>query len=159
MNRLLTLAVALFLAVPALAHETVVGDLEIIHAHIPTPGPNAMAAVGFMAIANNGEEADRLIGITADFAEVAGLHESRVDTNGVASMQPVEALDIPPGETVVLEHGGYHFMFMGLKQSLTEGHTVTATLTFEHAGPVEIEMMIEADDAMSDDMAGMTTSD
>lgn len=151
MNRLLTLAAALFLAAPAFAHETVVGGLEILHPHIPAPSPNAMAAIGFMAIANNGVEADSLIGISADFAEMSGLHETKIDANGVGSMQLIAALEIPAGGTVVLEHGTYHFMFMGLKGIPTEGHTVKATLIFEHAGPVEIEFMIEADGAMPED--------
>jgi copper(I)-binding protein len=151
MNRLLTLAAALLLAAPAFAHETVVGDLEIIHAHIPAPAPNAMAAGGFMAISNIGAEPDTLIGITCDFAEMSHLHETKVDANGVGSMQPVEALEIPAGETVVLDHGSYHFMFMGLKESLVDGQMVKATLVFEKAGPVEIEFMVEADDGMADD--------
>ncbi len=143
MNRLLTLAAALFLAAPALAHEVKVGDLEIIHPHIPQPAENAMAAGGFMAISNNGTEADRLIGIEADFAAQASLHESKVDANGVGTMARVDAVEIPVGETVNLEHGGYHIMFMGLNTSFTEGQMVKVTLVFEHAGRAEVEFMVD----------------
>ncbi len=143
MNRLLTLAAALFLAAPALAHELTVGDLQIIHPHIPQPAASAKAAGGFMAIVNNGTEPDRLIGIESDIAAKSEVHESRVDANGVGTMRHVDIIEIPPGGTVSLEHGGYHIMFMGLKAPLTEGEMRKATLIFENAGRVEIEFMID----------------
>lgn len=142
MKRILALA-AFLLAGPALAHEVTVGDLQIIHASIPQPAENAMAAGGFMAIVNNGTEADRLIGVESDIAEKVETHESKVDENGVGTMQHVDFVEIPPGETVNLEHGGYHIMFMGLKEPLVEGEMVKATLIFEKAGRVEIEFMID----------------
>ena len=155
MNRLITLAAALLLALPAFAHELVVGDLMIIHPHIPQPAETAMAAGGFMAITNKGTEPDRLIGVTSDIAAKAELHESRVDANGMGSMTPVEALEIPPGGTVNLEHGGTHIMFMGLKGPLAEGQMVKGALIFEKAGRVEIEFMVdpiggEGHDAVTD---------
>lgn len=143
MNRLIPLAAALLFALPTLAHELVVGDLTIIHPHIPQPAASAMAAGGFMAITNNGTEADRLIGVTSDIAAKSELHESRVDANGMGSMTPVEAIEIPPGGTISLEHGSYHVMFMGLKAPLTEGQTVKGALIFERAGQVEIEFIVD----------------
>ncbi len=143
MNRLVALAAALLLALPAFAHEVVVGDLTIIHPHIPQPAASAMAAGGFMAITNDGTEPDRLIGVESDIAAKSELHESRVDANGMGSMTPVEAIEIAPGATINLEHGGYHIMFMGLKAPLVEGQTVKGALIFERAGRVEIEFMID----------------
>ena len=43
MKRILTFAASLLLAVPALAHEVKVGDLEIIHPNIPQPAASAKA--------------------------------------------------------------------------------------------------------------------
>lgn len=143
MKRLLALATALILATPALAHEVTVGDLEIIHPHIPQPAATAKAAGGFMAITNNGTEPDRLIGIESDIAAKSEVHESRVDANGVGTMEHVDAIEIPPGETVNLEHGGYHVMFMGLAGPLTEGELHKATLIFERTGRVEIEFQVD----------------
>jgi copper(I)-binding protein len=143
MKRLLALATALILATPALAHEVTVGDLQIIHPHIPQPAATAKAAGGFMAITNTGTEPDRLIGIESDIAAKSEVHESRVDANGVGTMEHVDAIEIPPGETVNLEHGGYHVMFMGLAGPLTEGELHKATLIFERTGRVEIEFQVD----------------
>jgi periplasmic copper chaperone A len=148
MNRLPTLATALFLAIPVLAipvlaHELTAGDLQIIHPYIAQPAASAKAAGGYMAIVNNGTEADRLLGLEADFALKSEVHESKVDENGVGTMAHVDFIDIPPGGTVSLDHGGYHIMFMGLKGVLTEGEMHKATLIFERTGRVEIEFMID----------------
>jgi periplasmic copper chaperone A len=143
MTRILALLTVIFLGFPAIAHDVTSGDLQIIHPSIPQPAASAKAAGGFMAIVNTGSEPDRLIGIETDFAAKATVHESRVDADGIGTMEPVAALEIPPGETVNLEHGGYHIMFMGLKTKLTEGEMHKATLIFEHAGRVEIEFMID----------------
>lgn len=109
-----------------------------------------------MAITNNGTEADRLIGVEADFAAKSETHESKVDENGIGTMAHVDAIEIPPGQTVSLEHGGYHIMFMGLTETPKEGETRKVTLIFEHAGRVEVEFMI--DPPMGKGMKGMDHS-
>jgi len=143
MTKTLTLLAALLLGTAAPAHQITIGNLEIVHASIPAPFAGAKSAAGFMAIVNNGTEPDRLIGASAGFANMTQVHESKTDANGIATMNHIEALEIPAGETVMLEHGGYHVMFMGLKQTLTEGDMLPATLIFEKAGTVELEFMVD----------------
>ena len=143
MTRLLAIAAALLLAMPALAHDVTQGDMQIIHPNIPQPAASAKAAGGFMVIVNNGAGADRLLAIESDIAARPEIHESKVNADGVATMGKAEAVEIPAGATVALEHGGYHVMFMGLKARLTEGETHKAVLVFEKAGRIEIEFMID----------------
>lgn len=143
MSRILALLATLFLAAPAMAHDVTAGDLQIVHPHIPQPAASAKAAGGFMGIVNNGTEADRLIGVESEIAAKSEVHESRVGADGVGTMVHIEAIDLPAGGTVNLEHGGYHIMFMGLNGALTEGETHKATLIFEKAGRVEIEFQID----------------
>ncbi|MCU0903182.1 MAG: copper chaperone PCu(A)C [Tabrizicola sp.] len=143
MTRVLALLAALTLAAPAYAHETIAGDLQIIHPHIPQPAASAKAAGGFMAIVNNGTEPDRLVGVETGIAAKAEVHESKVDANGIGTMEHVDFIELPPGGTVSLEHGGYHIMLMGLTGPLKEGEMHKATLIFERAGRVEIEFQID----------------
>lgn len=143
MKRVATLAAALLLAVPLWAHEIIAGDLQIIHPHIPQPPTSAKAAGGYMAIVNTGSVPDRLVGIETGIASKAEVHESKVGADGMGTMEPVEALEIPAGETVSLERGGYHVMLMGLTGKLTEGEMHKAVLIFEKAGRVEIEFQID----------------
>ncbi|HLQ17393.1 MAG TPA: copper chaperone PCu(A)C [Tabrizicola sp.] len=150
MKRLATLVAALVLAAPLWAHEIVAGDIEIIHPHIPQPAATAKTAGGYMAIVNNGTTPDRLVAIETDIAAKAEIHESKVDADGVGTMDKVDALEIPAGETVSLERGGYHVMLMGLKAKLTEGEMHKAVLVFEKAGRVEVEFMIDPPMGMGD---------
>lgn len=143
MTKTLALLAALLLGSAAHAHQITAGDLEIIHPAIPAPFAGAKSAAGFMAIVNNGTEPDRLIGASAGFAAMTQVHESKTDADGVATMTHIDALEIPAGATVVLEHGGYHVMFMGLTQTLTAGDLLPATLTFERAGTVAVEFMVD----------------
>ncbi|MGB8812712.1 MAG: copper uptake system-associated protein [Paracoccaceae bacterium] len=150
MKHALTLIAALLLSTPTYAHEVKVGDIEIIHAHINAPANGAKSAAGYMAIANSGTEIERLLGVEVGFADMAMLHTTTFSADGVATMAHVETLDIPAGETVVLEPGGMHIMLMGLTQPLTVGDMLPATLILERTGRVEIEFMIDPADGTMD---------
>lgn len=105
-----------------------------------TPG-GAQVAGGYMKITNNGKDADRLTGGSFPIASKFEVHEMKTD-NGVMTMRPVGSLEIKPGETIEFKPGGYHVMFMGLKQGLKDGDTVKGTLTFEKAGKLEVEYRV-----------------
>jgi len=59
-------------------------------------------------------------------------------------MVHLDGLDIPAGETVTLEPGGLHVMFMGLSEPFIEGEKIEATLVFEQSGELEITFNVEA---------------
>lgn len=102
-----------------------------------TPG-GAKVGGGYMRLTNTGSEPDRLTGGTVAVAGRFELHEMST-SGGIMRMRPVEGgLAIGPGETVELKPGGYHAMFMDLRQPLKEGDLVKGTLVFDKAGPVEI---------------------
>ena len=126
----------------ALADDFKVGDLEIDHPLAFETPPMAMTGGGFMTITNTGDSADRLIAVRADFPRVE-VHETVV-TDGVGKMLPVDGIDIPAGDTVTLQPGGYHVMFIGLDgQQFVEGEKIPATLVFEQAGEVAVEFAVE----------------
>jgi copper(I)-binding protein len=61
----------------------------------------------------------------------------------VMRMAPVTGgLVVAPGETVELKPGGFHLMFMDLREPLKEGQAVTGTLVFERAGPVAVSFAV-----------------
>ena len=99
-------------------------------------------AGGYLTVTNRGSQPDRLIGGSADFAERLEIHEMAVN-NGVMTMRGLgDGLAIAPGQTVELKPGGYHIMFMGLRQQLVEGGTVRVRLTFQRAGTVELDFRV-----------------
>ncbi len=57
---------------------------------------------------------------------------------GSMTMRPVESIELPAGEMVSLEPGGYHIMLIDLVKPLEVGDTIELTLTFENAGEMTV---------------------
>jgi copper(I)-binding protein len=110
----------------------------------------AEAGAVYLEMTNAGDVDDALVDVTVD-PSVAGraeLHEtvaapgptaggpmgSDATSPGMMTMQPVDRIEVPAGETVSLEPGGYHIMLLALADPLEVGATVELTLTFEVAG-------------------------
>jgi len=124
------------------AMDYTVGDLTISKAWTRATPPKARAGGGFIEIVNTGSEDDRLVAAQSDVSGKVELHEMAV-IDGIMKMREMEGgIEIPAGETVILQPGGLHIMFMGLKQSFEEGTTVPVILTFEKAGEVTVELPV-----------------
>ena len=156
----LALTLALSAAAPALAEEFKAGDITIDKAWSRATPKGADAGVGYLVIHNNGATPDKLTGGSADFASVE-IHEMKND-NGVMTMRELkDGLDIPAHGTVSLAPKGYHIMFTHLSKPLEKGAKVSATLNFEHAGPVVVAFPVapvgasRPDAAKGGDMDGM----
>ena len=141
--RQITLMIALVGALfggPALADN---GDLVVTDARSRATPPTVANGVGYLAIENRGDSADRLIGAETERAETVELHETRQDGE-IMRMRPLpEGIELPSGERVTLEPGGRHLMLVGLKTPLMAGETVPLTLDFERAGKLTIELQVE----------------
>ena len=118
-----------------------------------TPG-GAQVAGGFMRITNTGSEPDRLIGGSMPRAGRFEVHEMSM-FDGVMRMKPLDkGLTIAPGQTVELKPGGYHIMFLDLKEPMKDGDSVTGTLVFEKAGTIAITSGVQPIGARGADPQG-----
>jgi len=137
------LAAAFLACTAASAHDFKTGALEIGHPWTRATPPSAKVGGGYLTVKNTGSEPDRLTGVETDASGKAEIHEMKLE-GGVMQMRPVPAgLEIKPGETITLAPGGFHVMFMGLKEPLKEGALVKGTLVFEKAGRVPVEFKVE----------------
>jgi copper(I)-binding protein len=153
---LAALAAATLAANASSGHEYRQGALEIGHPYAVETAATAKTGAGYLAITNRGTVPDRLLAIRTGFPR-AEIHATETDTEGVARMHAIEALDIPAGTTVTLAPQGLHVMFMGLTAPLTAGAGIPATLVFERAGEIDIEFKVEPRTAgAGDEMPGMT---
>jgi copper(I)-binding protein len=64
------------------------------------------------------------------------------DMGGTMTMQQVARVEVPAGDTVAFEPGGYHVMLLDLAEPLVAGDTFEMELTFEKAGTVTIEVEV-----------------
>lgn len=103
----------------------------------PIPGTVTGA---FMTIENTGENDYQLIGVDSDTAEMSHIHETTSSGN-MSGMRMISAIDIPAGETVRLESGGYHAMLMNVVEDIRPGDAVPLTLTFANADGARFEVV------------------
>lgn len=85
----------------------------------------------YMAIENTTDTAYTLSTVAASqTAEEVQIHESSMVDN-VMQMNPVDGLAIGPGETALLQPGGFHMMMLGLHDELAVGDAFSLELSFD----------------------------
>ncbi|WP_306227938.1 copper chaperone PCu(A)C [Bosea beijingensis] len=128
----------------ATAHEFKAGPLKIGHPWSRATPAGAKVGGGYLSIENTGTAADRLVSVSVPFAARAEVHEMTVK-DGIMTMRPMDqGVEVPPGAKVEFKPGGYHIMFMELKQQLKQGEMIKGTLTFEKAGTVDVEFKVDS---------------
>ena len=138
---------------PASAHDYRFGDLKINHPWARATAGLARNGAAYVTLANEGEAVERLLGVTTPVARKARLHGHIVEA-GIVKMRPVEAIEVAPGEPVVLKPGGFHIMLMGLEAPLEAGAAFPMTLRFAVAGAIEIEVRVESAGARTPEHQG-----
>ncbi len=129
---------------PATAHEEKSETLTIIHPWSRATAPSQKVGAVFMEIKSSTGKTDRLIGASSPDADITELH-GHIREGDIMRMRRVEGgIEVPAKGSVKLAPGGFHVMLIGLKAPLFEETTIPLTLTFEHAGPVEIEAVVES---------------
>jgi copper(I)-binding protein len=98
-------------------HETVVSDEEM-----------AEDMDGEMTETTMGEDMAEDMG---DDTTETTMGEDMGEDMGTMTMRPVEMIELPAGETVSLEPGGYHVMLLDLVAPLEVGDSFDIELTFE----------------------------
>ena len=128
----------------ATAHEFKAGPLKIGHPWSRATPAGAKVGGGYLSIENTGTVADRLVSVSVPFAARAEVHEMAVK-DGIMTIRPLDnGVDVPAGAKVEFKPGGYHIMFMDLKQQLKQGEMMKGTLTFEKAGTVDVEFKVDS---------------
>ena len=113
------------------------GDLTLTDAFsYPTTG---RSGAGYFTLTNDGV-ADALLDVEADYPKVM-LHKSMMK-DGVMTMEHQMRLVVPPQGEIAFAPGGYHVMFMGLKEGWGVGDDIKATLIFEKSGSLEVTFKV-----------------
>jgi len=116
------------------------------------PSPTmAGNGVVYMMLMNEGGADDALLSVETDTAEVAELHETKMEGD-VMKMSPVTKIEIPAGGSAALEPGGLHVMLINLQQELVAGGKIKLTLNFEKSDPLTVEAEIREMGAGMDNM-------
>lgn len=121
-------------------------DMVVRDAYARSTGPSAPTGAAFMHITNDTGQDDVITGVMSDAAAKVELHTHIADGDGVMRMVHVEeGFPIAAGETIFLERGGKHVMFMGLNAPMENGAEIEVTFTFETASPLTVTIRVDLD--------------
>jgi copper(I)-binding protein len=140
------IALSLALNVGAVAAKDVkVGSLKIEHGYAMETRPGQPNGGAFIEVENRGKRVERLLSVSfpKTVSERGELHTMKHE-NGKMIMREVPKFEIPAGGKLKLQPGGDHLMLIGIKEPLKAGSTVKATLQFENAGKVEVDLTVKA---------------
>jgi copper(I)-binding protein len=122
-------------------------DIEIVYPWARASAPGATEAAVFMKLSNTGDFADRLVRASSPVAGQVQL-STLAGGGDIGPSQPVRAIEIPPGEVVMLQPGGLHVLLSGVTQPLVRGTVVPLTLVFQRGGTIEITAEVTAMEAL-----------
>jgi copper(I)-binding protein len=102
--------------------------------------PDTTAA--YITIQHHGSVPDALLAASSPIATTSELHTTSL-RNGILEMDPQAQFAIPTGGRLELHPGGAHIMLLGLTQALRQGDTVPLVLTFEQAGQMSVDAVVQ----------------
>lgn len=113
--------------------------IEVRDAWIRTAPQGGNSALYF--VIHNYSADDELVGVSAEFADAAEMHESSM-VNDVMQMRMVESVPLASGEDVVFESGGLHVMLVGLKKEAKVGDMVDIVLHFKNSEDIRLQVPV-----------------
>jgi copper(I)-binding protein len=137
MNRLILFLFATLLSTTIFASNLIVSD-QYVRA---TP-PHTKNSAAFLTLKNGTRNDIKLVSANSDIAERTELH-THTKENGMMKMRQVENILIKANSSTILQPGGYHIMFLGLKNDLAEGQIVNITLYFDNGEEIAIKAPIK----------------
>lgn len=114
-----------------------VGDLSLSGGFLKGMLAGQKVAGGFLTVENGGSADDRLVEVKSPVAGHVEIHEMSMENDIMKMRELKDGLPVKAGEKVELAPGGFHLMFMDMKNPIAAGETVPVTFVFEKAGIVE----------------------
>ena len=107
------------------------GDLSVKDCLIQEVIPGKQMTGGFFVLENSGKDTVKLIGASVEkITDKVELHEM-IHKDGQMEMSQIQSYDVTPGEHL-FKKGGYHIMFMDVKQFPKAGETYPVELKFDN---------------------------
>jgi len=139
LSKLLFIALLTINLVPCAFAEP---NIVIKEAWIREVPPAISITAAYMIIENRGDRDVKLVTIKTPISSNPTIHSTSVDKNGIAKMELIDYLNIPPGTSIELKPGGIHIMLDDLKKSLKKGDKVKMDLYFENIGYKEVQAKV-----------------
>lgn len=125
-----------------LISKAALANLTVDNDYARATPPHANNSAAFMVIHNSNKKEVNLIAASSNIAERVELHTHLME-DGVMKMRQVKQISIPAGSQRELQPGGYHIMFLGLKQPLKEDERVPLRLYFDNGEEITLDTPIK----------------
>lgn len=137
----LTLMVASALLASILA-ASAASSVTVSKAWIRSAPPGMTVHAGYMVLANAGSSDVALTGASSPAYDTVELHLSKV-VDGIATMQKIAQVLVPPGKTVTFKPGGLHLMLVKPKSEIKLGQKIPLELSFSDGTKMTIEAEVK----------------
>ncbi|MDE1158478.1 MAG: copper chaperone PCu(A)C [Neorhizobium sp.] len=115
-----------------------VGDLTVSGGFVRAMLPGQPVGGGYLTIRNDGATDDRLVSISSPVAGRVELHDMAMQGAVMRMRRLDDGLAVPARQTISLQPGGTHMMFLKVKTPFRQGNSVIVHLRFEKAGEVDM---------------------
>ena len=132
----------LFTGLLLLSTQVFANLLTVEDAYVRATPPNSKNSAAFMVIKNTSKKEVKLIAAGSDIADRVELH-NHIKADGMMKMRQVDDIIIKAESSVSLQPGGYHVMFLNLKQPLKEGQFVALALYFDNGEQIKFDAPIK----------------
>ena len=103
--------------------------------------PGSPAAAYFTI--SGGDKPDRLVEVTSPRAGMTALHQGETK-GGVATMAPLDGIDVPAGGAVTLKPGGTHAMLFDVFETVVPGKKLPLSFRFQSGKTVKTDAKVLA---------------
>ena len=117
---------------------TISAELSIKNPYVRETPPHVKNSAAFMVIHNQNDKEIKLVKASSEIADKVELH-THIHEDGLMKMREVESIAISANSKATLQPGGFHVMFLGLKQPVKSGDTVSFTLHFDNGETIKID--------------------
>lgn len=141
---LTSIACTLLLLTSGFANAQTTADaLQFTDPWIRASVPGQTNGAGYLAISNKRPQSAALTAVNSDRADRVEIH-TIIREGGVAKMREVEQVEVPADGQVTLKPGGFHIMFVGLKQPFKEGEVIPVNLNFAGGQVTTVQFKVMA---------------
>ena len=156
MRTLFLMLLAVLAPTLAQAHQT----MTVVKAYAFDTSPGMANGAAYVELRNDGPSVAELTGVSSGVAEFSQVHTHEQDGD-LRRMVAVELpISIQPGETLVMEPGGMHLMFLGLNAPLAIGETIDLTFHLEGRHTKDMDLSVEVFGIdMRDELVGESATD
>lgn len=114
--------------------------LQVSEGWVRATPPMAQVAAGYLQLHNPGKQTLRVTGLQSPRAARVESHDMTME-NGQMRMRATE-LVLAPGESLSLEPGGRHLMFLQLGQPFVAGQSVPLTILTDDGRTQTVELPV-----------------